>query len=68
MHCFQGNVTLIVALMGVDNSLETAAAAAGALSALCSAQALIALTTCRSGLVVVGGAFDSRCEACACGY
>lgn len=63
-------MTLIVALMGVDNSLETAAAAAaaGALSALCSAQALIALTTCRSGLVVVGGAFDSRCEACACGY
>ena len=48
--------------MGVhNNSFETAAS--GALLALCSASALIALTTCRSGLVVVGCVFDSRCEA-----
>ncbi len=53
--------------MGVDNNSTETSAAASALSALCSAQALTVLTTCRSGLVVVGGAFDSSGEAWNCG-
>ena len=67
MHCFQINVSWVMTIQVVT----TTASEKQQKQVLCqryTKHKLRLLTTYRSGLVVVGGAFDSRCKTCASGY